>query len=274
MIRKIPILALIFLGLVFSSLNVFHSDQDLSLRRTFVFKDNFENGLKQFWKTNEFVDTSRYGIVNDPLNPNNSVLRINLNLEDTIANGLRSEIKIKKSIDSFGYKNTLSFRFMLPESFYAKENNNGRVVLQQWHNRPYPGFDWRSTPKVRPPEALYFDYTKEGDWTLVLQTGLFVENMDEVKYGKIDTIPPNIWHTFKLESFWSLYSDGYFKASINDQCFEYDNKEQCLIQGKNMYHTNPSYFKMGLYRSGGQQNNRSIFFDDFKMTAIRDKYFP
>ena len=239
-----------------------------------VFEDDFENKLQKFWNTNEFADTTRYSIVQDPLNPENKVLRIALELEDRVAKGYRSEIKVKTSLDSFGYKNKLSFKFLLPDSFYAKEEKNGRIVIQQWHNRPYPGLDWRTSIKVRPPEALYFEHTEDGDWSLILQSGLFVGKIDEVRLGKVDTIPPNVWHKFDLESYWSLYPDGYFKASFNDECFVYEEGEQCKIDGKNMYHTNPSYFKMGLYRSGSQTNNRIIYFDDFNMSTGRVHYFP
>jgi len=239
-----------------------------------TFKDDFDSGLKDFWMTNEFTDSTRYSIVRDPLNPENKVLKIQLKLTDRIANGWRSEIKIKTAIDSMGYKNKLSFKFLLPESFYAKEEKKGRIVIQQWHNRPYPGLDWRSTIKVRPPQALYFEHDEKGNWILILQTGLFVGNIDEVRLGKIDSISPNVWHKFELESFWSLYSDGYFTASLDDNCFIYDGVENCKLDGRNMYHTNPSYMKMGLYRSGSQTNDREIFFDDFEMTTGRIHYFP
>lgn len=245
-----------------------------SLAKARVFNDDFEKDLQDFWNTNEFVDSSRYGIVQDPLSPNNKVLRIVLKPKDRIAKGPRSEIKVKKSIDSFGYRNNVSFKFMLPESFYAKEEKKGGIAIQQWHNRPYPGFDWKTSPKVRPPEALYFKHNEKGEWTLFLQTGLSVGNIHELRLGKIDSVSPNTWHTFNLESFWSMYSDGYFKASLDNQCFVYEEGEQCKVNGRNVYHTSPSYFKMGLYSSGSQENDRVIYFDDFEMTAQRIHYFP
>jgi hypothetical protein len=57
-----------------------------------------------------------------------------------------------------GYKNKLSIKFLLPESFYAKEEKSGRTVIQQWHNQAYPGLDRKSTIKVKPPQALYFEH--------------------------------------------------------------------------------------------------------------------
>ncbi len=60
----------------------------------------------------------------------------------------------------------------------------------------------------------------------------------------------------------------------NDNCFVYDEIENCKLNGRNMYHTNPSYLKMGLYRSGSQTNDREIYFDDFNMSTGRVHYFP
>lgn len=200
MIRKSLILlsafVIILAGFLCCGQTSMHSIDSSKPRNTIknlkIFSDDFEGALKDFWMTNEFTDTTRYGIVRDPLDPENKVLKIQLKLTDRIANGWRSEIKIKTALDSMGYKNKLSFKFLLPESFYAKEKKSGRIVIQQWHNRPYPGLDWRSTIKVRPPQALYFEHDENGDWRLILQTGLFVGNIDEVRLGKIDSISPNV----------------------------------------------------------------------------------
>lgn len=202
------------------------------------------------------------------------MLRIDLKVGDIMAGAGRSEIKIKKKIDSFGYKNSLSFKFLIPESFYAKEKKFGRIVIQQWHNRTYPGFYWDTDKnKAGPPEGLYFEHNEKDEWRLVFKTRIKVGDINEVPLGEFKSIQPNVWHEFKLTTFWSLYNDGYFIASIDDKCFEYKGSPKCKIEGRNMYHVNPSYFKMGLYWSGSQVNDRHIYFDDFKMTTGRVDYF-
>lgn len=242
-----------------------------------VFEDDFENAqLADFWVTNQFSDPSRYALVDDPLNPDNKVLRIDLKIEDRVAGGWRSEMKVKPN-DSFGYKNQFSFKFFLPDNFYAKENEKGIIVIQQWHDDPYPGFTWKTNKnKAGPPQGLLFQHDENNDWSLVLKTGLRSGNMIETRMGTIDTVATGMWHEFELETFWSLYEDGYFKGRLNGQCFTYndnDKGENCVIPGKNMYHIKPNYYKMGLYRSGSQLNDRHIYFDDFKMTTGRIGYF-
>lgn len=241
-----------------------------------VYEDDFSGELKDFWQDNQFTDPSRYSMVEDPLDSENKVLRIDLKLEDRIAGGWRSEMKVKPQ-DSFGYKNDFSFKFYLPESFYAKEEKLGIIVIQQWHDDPYPGFTWKTNKnKAGPPEGLMFEHKENGDWSLVLKTGLRTGDMIETRLGVIDTVAPGQWHEFKLETYWSLYEDGYFRGSLNGQCFTYkdqDDEEVCQIDGKNMYHIRPNYYKMGLYRSGSQVNDRYIYFDDFKMTTRRIGYF-
>lgn len=241
------------------------------------YNDDFDgDALKDFWRTNQFTDPSRWGLVEDPLDPDNKVLRIDLKLDDYIAGGWRSEMKVMPK-DSFGYKNNLSFKFFLPDSFYADEVSNGYVVIQQWHDDPYPGFTWKTNKnKAGPPFGLYLEHKKGGDWNLVLKTGLKTGNINEVRLGRIDTVATGQWHEFNLETYWSLYEDGYFKGTLNGNCFSYDDNQEgevCTILGRNMYHIRPNYFKMGLYRTKSMVNDRHIYFDDFKMSTGRIGYF-
>ena len=238
-----------------------------------TYNDDFENGIQSFWKAHQFVSKDRYGIVEDPLNPDNKVMRIDLKKGDRIAGGYRGELVIKSN-DSFGYKNKLSFKFLLPKSFYKKEDKKGIIVIQQWHDEPYPGFTWATNKnKLGPPQGLYFEHSENGEWTLVFKSGLKAGKIYEVKLGRYFDLKPDVWHSFSLETFWSLYNkDGYFMAKVNGNCFTYDKEEKCKLYQRNMYHTIPNYYKMGLYQSGSQEHDRHIFYDDFKMTTKRTHY--
>ncbi len=238
------------------------------------FQDNFEDSLQPFWFDHQFTDPSRLSLVKDPLDKN-KVLRIDLKVEDYIAGGYRSELVVR-SKDSFGYINNLSVKFLFPKSFFKKEKKNGIIVIQQWHDEPYPGFSWKTNKnKIHPPQGLYVKHDTLGNFNLVFKSGLKGGKMYEIVLAEYEeNLKPNIWYTFSLETFWSLYSkDGYFKPRINGKCFKKKNQDLCKIYGRNMYHTIPNYYKMGIYRSGTQENDRFMFFDDFNMVTKRISYF-
>jgi hypothetical protein len=241
-----------------------------------VYKDSFEGDtIQPFWRTNQIVAPSRLQIVEDPSNAKNKVLKISLETGDSVAKGFRNEIVIH-SKDSFGYFNKYSYRFMFPKSFFQKEKKKGIIVLNQWHDEPYPGFSWKNKAiKVKPPMAMYVEHTPDGKFKMVLHSGVRMGDVDEMTLVRWkDDLKPDMWYTFECEIFWSLYEDGYVKASINDICFELDGTEQCKFPATNMYHKRPNYYKMGLYWSGWQEHNRFIYYDDFKMTTERVSYFP
>ncbi|HIB47461.1 MAG TPA: hypothetical protein EYN07_07235 [Flavobacteriaceae bacterium] len=240
-----------------------------------VYKDDFTDTIQSFWRTNQITHPDRLQIVPDPLDPTNDVMKISLEKTDMIAKGYRNEIIVNPK-DSFGYRNNYTYRFMFPESFFKEEEKKGVIVLNQWHDEPYPGFTWTTKKiKVRPPYAMYVEHSPEEGYYMVLHSGIRVGNIDEMKVarwpGKLE---PNKWYTLKTEIFWSVYEDGYVKASINDQCFEYEEKEQCIFPATNMYHKRPNYFKWGLYWSYGHEHPRSIYYDDFEMKTERIGYFP
>ena len=240
-----------------------------------VYADDFEDGIQPFWRVNQLVDPSRLLIVKDPLNEDNKVAKVSIKRGDRIAGGYRNEIIID-SKDSLGYLNKFSYKFMFPKSFFEKEDKRGIIVLTQWHDEPYPGFTWTTKKiKVKPPMAMYVEHTPNGRFEMVLHSGVRMGNVDELKLVRWkESLEPDVWYTFSCEIFWSIYEDGYVKASINDKCFEYQGKEQCTYQATNMYHKIPNYYKMGLYWSGTEEHDRHIYYDDFKMTTQQIGYFP
>ncbi|QIE59916.1 hypothetical protein G5B37_10170 [Rasiella rasia] len=254
------------------------SETELTVEKekfTRVYNDDFTDTIQPFWRTNQITHPDRLQIVTDPLNADNDVMKISLEKGDRIAKGYRNEIVVNPK-DSFGYLNKYSYRFMFPESFFQKEEKKGIIVLNQWHDEPYPGFTWATKKiKARPPFAMYVEHTPEGEFYMILHSGIRMGNVDEMKIsrwpGKLE---PNKWYTFEADIFWSIYEDGYVKPKINDLCFEFDGVSQCTFQATNMYHKIPNYFKWGLYWSGTQENNRYIYYDDFKMNTERIGYFP
>ncbi len=241
-----------------------------------VYEDSFEGDtIQPFWKTQQISHPDRLQLVSDPLDSKNTVMKIAIEPGDQVAGGYRNEI-VFRSYDSLGYLTNYSYRFMLPESFFEKEEKAGSIVLNQWHDDPYPGFTWATKKiKVRPPFAMYVEHTLEGEYYMKLHSGVKMGNVNEMVISKWPyKLEPNKWYTLQTEIFWSIYEDGYVKATINDTCFQVDGVSKCKVSGTNMYHKIPNYYKMGLYWSKGHTNNRHIYYDDFIMTTERIGYYP
>ena len=241
-----------------------------------VYEDTFENDtIQPFWKTQQISHPDRLQLVSDPLDSKNTVMKISIEPGDFIAGGYRNEI-VFRSDDSLGYLTKYSYRFMLPESFFEKEEKAGSIVLNQWHDDPYPGFTWATKKiSVRPPFAMYVEHNPEGEFFMKLHSGVKMGNVNEMTISKWpEKLEPNKWYTFQTEIFWSIYEDGYVKASINGTCFEVDGVSECKVNATNMYHKIPNYYKMGLYWSKGHANKRHIYYDDFNMVTERIGYFP
>ncbi len=241
-----------------------------------VYVDNFTDTIEPFWRINQITHPDRLKIVEDPTDPSNDVLKISLETGDSIAKGYRNEIVIH-SKDSFGYINKYSYRFMFPKEFFKKEPKSGIIVLNQWHDEPYPGFSWKNKAiKVKPPFAMYISHdTTATNYKMVMHSGVKMGAVNEMTVAEWpNVLQPEQWYEFNCEIFWSLYEDGYVKASINNVCFEIEDQSQCVFPATNMYHKRPNYYKMGLYWSAGHTHNRYIYYDDFKMETKRIGYFP
>ncbi|GEQ84850.1 hypothetical protein ULMS_03580 [Patiriisocius marinistellae] len=240
------------------------------------FEDNFDVKLNSFWKR-ENQDSARIKIVNDPLEQENKVLKVDLNLGDYVSGGLRSEILIEPK-DSFGYKTNYSFKFLLPNDFFKENEDKGWIIIHQWHDSPPPGFGWSTyKEKTQPPLHLLIEHNPDGIYYLYFKTGLKTGGMDEI-YTTIwkENLKPNQWYEFSCEVLWSLYNnEGYSIPKLNGN-YPFDLKGDTMVKRerimrRNMYNSLPNYFKMGLYRSGTEKHNRSIYFDDFKYKSIRMK---
>ena len=230
--------------------------------------------VRSFWKM-ELSDIDRHRIVNDPMDPNNKVLNVELRLED-YASGLRSELVIFTK-DSIGYKTNYSFRFMFPESFFREGEDPGWYIIHQWHDLPDPGFNWNTQHKsTQPPIHLSVERDSENQYFLVFSNGLQTGGMDEiVKVKWEETLEPNRWYTFSCEVLWGVYNNRSYsipkidgRYMVNGHLPADSDIESHKIYRRNMYNSLPNYFKIGLYRSGTEKYIREIYFDDFKHESI------
>lgn len=237
--------------------------------RKSVFEDDFENGLKDFWVL-ELTDSSRYELVPDPLNSQNKVLRMELLNEDYVSGGKRSELLIWTK-DSLGYVANYSFRFMLPESFFIRDQNSEMIIIHQWHDSPDPGFNWRTQNKfTQPPVYLFIDKTENDIYNLVFKNGLSTGEMDEtISLVWKEELVPNKWYTFSCEVHWHIYSNkAYSIPKLNDEYFytkQVKGETENKVYRRNMYNSLANYPKIGVYRFGNLERNYFMYFDDFKL---------
>ena len=240
-----------------------------------IFSDDFEYGLKEFW-TPETMDSTRFEIVQDPIDSKNKVLKINIELNDYVNSGSRSEMKIQYHPE-LNYLSNYSFRFMLPESFFAQDEKPGILIIHQWHDQADPGFDWGTQKKITHPAIyLFIDRKEGGTYFLTFRTGLETGNINEtVTSVWEEELVPNRWYNFSCEVLWHIYSnvgyalpvlDGkYFYKQDTDKKTEMGNSESHKIYRRNMYNGDGNYVKIGLYKFGNEKHNRTIYFDDFHM---------
>ncbi len=233
--------------------------------------------LDSFW-TKEVADASRDSIVIDPLNDKKRVLKVELKLSDYASGGIRSEILMHPK-DSFGYRTHYSFKFLLPESFFKKDEPKGWYIIHQWHDAPAPGFNWKTyNRKTQPPVHLLIEHNSDGDYFLDFKTGLEIGEIKEIVSSRwSEKLEPNRWDTFSCDILWSLYNnDGYAEPKLDDNFFKnwINPKDSTLVHKiyrRNMYNIIPNYFKFGLYRSGNEKHDRTIYFDDFRHESYREK---
>ena len=184
------------------------------------FDDSFQDSLQPFWYTHQAAHPDRFQIVKDSNNPDNDLFKVSLKKEDYVAKGFRSEI-VLKSQDSFGYCNNYSFKFKFPSSFFKNESTQGVILLNQWHNVPYPGYTYKDQiVKVRVPFALMAEHKPDSSFQMKIHYGLRVNTLNEMVYAIWPgELKPDVWYTFENEIFWSMYGDGYSMPVIDNICF-------------------------------------------------------
>ena len=230
------------------------------------FADNF-NDHTHFWSRIQVSDSTRYALVKDPLDPQNSSLIIHLHPEDNNAGGKRNEFTIK-SMDSVGYRVEYSFKFMIPDDFFKKNKENDWIMIHQWHDEPPSGVNWRDYErKTRPPISLYINLKPSGRGTLHYTYGLEDQHSNNRKYSNYnEPLIANKWYTFSNVIKWSLDSLKGYSIPILNNKYLVDNKQnkEHKLTGSNMFNEIPNYYKMGVYGNYKNNDTISILFDDFQ----------
>lgn len=231
------------------------------------FSDNFDY-LNLIWITNEVTSSSRYEIVKDPINNQNSVLKFYLLPEDKIHGGRRSEF-ILPTRDGQGLKVNYSFEILFSEEFLVKNKERDFVMLHQWHDNPPQGVKWKDYQvKTEPPVSLIIEINPDGKYYLAYVYGLWEkDNQKKQTIFRFDKpVQPNLWYKFENTILWSLDEKGYSVPLINDK---YLVKKQ-KVMGANMYNEMPNYYKMGLYGNGQNTDTIFAYFDDFRYHLVKD----
>lgn len=237
------------------------------------FSDSFYT-INPYWNTSETNDSSRYGIVEDPVNKENNVLRFSLLPDDFIQNKKRNEFKIKTK-DTVGYEVEYSFKFLLPSSFFTENKESDWIIIQQWHDQPPRGLMWGDYHmETNPPINLYIHVLPGKKYYLVYAYGLWDKNKKDLRSLTYkNPLKPNTWYSFENNIGWAMDNTGFSIPKINGeklipQIEDYKGK----IFGPNMYNDVPNYYKMGLYGNYLDKDSISIYFDDFKYKGYKQKW--
>lgn len=191
-----------------------------------------------------------------------------LKLDDYVSGGSRSELKLPVS-ERLNHLSKYSFRFLLPEDFFATDEGPGHIILHQWHDMPDPGFNWRTQNKVtNPPVYLFVDRKDGGQYDLIFRTGLVTGEMNETitSVWKGDLLP-NKWYTFSCEVFWHLYTDEAYVLPMLDGEYFYTSKGQHKIYRRNLYNSLGNYLKFGIYKFGNEKHDKFVYFDDIQLES-------
>lgn len=219
------------------------------------------------WKTKQISDSSRFLLVKDPIDYNNSCVQFALFPNDINAGRKRNEYVLKTK-DSINNLVNYSFKFLLPDSFFKEREKEDWIMIHQWHDDPPKGVKWKDyKDKTQPPVSLYIKVTPNNPPLLKYTYGLHSKYIEEKEfYTYKRNLRPNTWYHFSNTVKWSLDSlVGFSSPKVNDEYLASINgKLSKEIRGRNMFNTMPNYYKMGIY--GNKEMNDSIYilFDDFE----------
>ena len=229
------------------------------------FSDTFYT-LNPYWDTTETRDVSRYGIVQDPTNPENNALIVHLLPDDFFQGKKRNELKIKTK-DTIGYEVNYSLKFMLPPDFFTGEKELDWIMIHQWHDEPPRGLGWGDyNMQTNPPIQLYVHVLPGDNYYIVYAYGLWNKDKKEIRHLTYEyPLEPNEWYTFENTIRWSMDESGFSIPKINGEVLiKQDENDNGKIFGANMFNDVPNYFKMGLYGNYVANDSISVYLDDFK----------
>jgi len=213
-----------------------------------------------------------YHIVNDTAAYGENALRIDITPNETTQGGEDRPVKNRvefgiSPLHAECHEVWYGWAFMIPEDFIDKpENGTGFNVIAQWHDQSGDP-DNRST--LNPPISVLYG-TQNGVSGIGIKYGLNDINrhfMAEVPIEK------GVWHELIFHIGWSQDWDGFTVAWLDGEMIT-----NGTVEGPNMHHWRPHYWKAGLYRGEvGQDSaltNNSIFYDEFRIGQSYDAVNP
>lgn len=228
------------------------------------FSDSFYT-INPYWNTLETTDSSRYEIIEDPVNAENNVLVFHLLPDDFIEGGKRNEFALK-TMDSIGYDVHYSFNFLFSPDLFTNEKEQDWIMIHQWHDHPPRGQSWKEyNMQTTPPVHLYVQLLPGDKYYIVYAYGLWDKEKKHVVRLKYEVpLEPNKWYSFDNTIKWEMNESAYSIPIINGEYLvKAEDNAQGKIFGANMYNDVPNYFKMGLYGNYKSKDTVSVYIDDF-----------
>lgn len=228
------------------------------------FSDSFYT-INPYWDTSETTNSSRYGIVNDPVNIENNVLFFHLLPEDFNYGGKRNEFVLKTK-DTIGYTAHYSLNFLFTSKFFTDNKELDWIMIHQWHDMPPKGIKWGDyNMQTNPPIQLYIRVLPGDKYYIVYAYGLKDKNNNKLRHLTYEyPIKPNEWNSFENTIKWAKDESGYSIPIINGEyLINSEENPKGKIIGPNMFNDVPNYFKMGLYGNYKRNDTISVYLDDF-----------
>ncbi|MEZ9552982.1 polysaccharide lyase [Vibrio breoganii] len=203
-------------------------------------------------------------IVDDPLNENNTALRVTLRegevYETRSGEHFRAEVyeRYKAPFEEPMY---YRFKVLIPDEW---EFADVRALIAQWHGTP----DLHLGEISRSPNLGI--ELRNDRFLIRSQTSDFAINkhnkqgMNRTQHFHSEPVQRNHWYTFEVQVKWTYQDSGYLRISI-------DGEEVVNHQGATSYRDciGP-YFKMGIYRDDTPKTFQ-IYFDDYHRALLSER---
>ncbi len=231
--------------------------------------DNPENTIFKRW---EGGHNGSYHIVTDLVRSGSKAFRVDITPNETTQGGADRPVKNRVEFGiSPGHLECTEvwygWAFMIPENFTdLSENRTGFNVIAQWHDQSGDP-DNRST--LNPPISVVYG-SKDGLTGIGIKYGLNDVNRH---FMAEEVIEKGVWYDLIFHIGWSQDWDGFSEVWMDGEMVT-----NGTVEGPNMHHWRPHYWKAGLYRGEVGQDatmtNNSIFYDEFSIGNSYDAVNP
>lgn len=175
-----------------------------------------------------------------------AVYHIHVRPGDKVFNGNRAEIAVKFN-NLNGHTYLYSWDFNIDGKYPQHSLKFYHFIIAQWWNGPAAGQSMDAIKGIQGP-PLYFVVVKIGE-RLHLQVyyGLQGKNREKALDFIVDT---DKWFHVTNEVHWSTGNDGFANITVGDKT--------AALKGPNKYNTQPTDFKVGLYRNMDNADDTQI----------------